>query len=123
MSDTPDEPPTTTAATRPPGKPRFGRRAVVWGIIVVASVLGVISILVELPVLMAYGFAAYRGRASTAARRWSGDAQSPRRGRKQVGAGTGRSAQLASVIASVAKQSSDAWIAASPSVARNDEDG
>ena len=45
MSDTPDAPPPAAAAARPPGKPRFGRRAVVWGIIVLASVLGVISIL------------------------------------------------------------------------------
>ena len=46
MSDTPDEPPTTTAATRPPRKKaHFGRRALVWTIVIVASVLGVISIL------------------------------------------------------------------------------
>ena len=49
MSDTPDPPeasPTTTAAAAPPRtKPHLGRRAVVWGLIVLASVLGVVSIL------------------------------------------------------------------------------
>jgi hypothetical protein len=44
-TDPPEGSPTTTAAARPPGKPRFGRRAVVWLIVVIASVLGVVSIL------------------------------------------------------------------------------
>ena len=45
-TDPPEGSPTTTAATTPTRqKAHFGRRAVVWTIIIVASVLGVISIL------------------------------------------------------------------------------